>query len=228
MKIIGTRCNWAGCASKSVFIIQGVPYCPAHYLPAFEKHFFEEYNRWDGETKPPKEFLKIFSRYVSLIYGEGAIPGALSRARIRDRTYKIRKTKDGLTFCIVRHRYAWTDYKWTQYVEQFFRFSIEKKDLELLSEDPDDEVNKKAHEIADAFCDRTGHAAIVLKHSKKHGELFVINPRNVSEVISKTTGKPIANRAKRLKAKIVILMEAYSLMSRVNYGRMLAYQYHLV
>ena len=226
MKIIGTRCNWVDCASKSAFIIQGVPYCPSHYFSAFEKHFLEEYKRWDGETKPPEEFLTIFSRYVSLIYGEGAIPGALSRARIRDRAYNIRKTEGGLTFCIVRHLYAWTDYKWTQYVEQFFKFSIDEKKLELLGEDPDDEVNKKAHEIADALCDLTGHPAIVLKHSKKHGEMFVIYPRNVPEVISKTTGKPIDNRVKRLKAKIVILMEAYSLMNRVDYGKMLAYQYH--
>ena len=169
MKINGTKCNWADCSSKTAFIIKDFAYCPAHYFPAFVKHFLEDYKRWDGKTKPPEEFLKIFSWYVSLIYGEGAIPGALSRARIRDRTYNIRKTKDGLTFCIVRHRYAWTDYKWTQNVEQFFRFSIEKKDLELLSEDPDDEVNKKAHQITDVLCDRTGHPAIMLKHSKKHG-----------------------------------------------------------
>jgi hypothetical protein len=225
MKIIGIRCNWVGCASKSTFIIQDFAYCPVHYFPAFEKHFFEEYKRWDGETKPPKEFLRIFSRYVSFIYGEGAIPCALSRARIRDRAYNIRKTEGGLTFCIVRHLYAWTDYKWTQEVEQFFKFTVDEKKLELLSEDPDDEVNKKAHEIADALCDRTGHPAIMLKQSKKHGKVFVINSGNVPEVISKTTGKPIANRAKRLKAKIGILMEAYSLMRRVNYGRMLAYQY---
>ena len=153
MKIIGTRCNWVGCASKSAFIIQDFAYCPRHYFPAFEKHLLEEYKRWDGETKPPKEFLKIFSRSVSLIYGEGAIPGALSRARIRDRAYNIRKTEGGLTFC----------------VEQFFKFTIDETRLELLSEDPDDEVNKKAHEIADALCDRTGHPAIRMKQSKKHG-----------------------------------------------------------
>ena len=133
MKIIGTRCNWVGCASKSVFIIQGVPYCPNHYFRAFEKHFLEEYNRWDRRTKPPEEFFKIFSRYVSFIYGEGAIPGALSRARIRDRTYNIRKKEGGLTFCIVRHLYAWTDYKWTQEVEQFFKFTVDETRLELLS-----------------------------------------------------------------------------------------------
>ena len=109
MKIIGTRCNWADCGSKSAFIIQNFAYCSVHYFPAFEKHFLKEYKRWDGRTAPPEEFLKIFSRYVSLIYGEGAIPGALSRARIRDRTCNFRKIKNGLTFCIVRHRYAWTD-----------------------------------------------------------------------------------------------------------------------
>ncbi len=133
-------CSWEGCTNKvgPGNSIHGKTYCSEHYGPAIKKHFLEQYDKWDGENNPSKKFLNLFSRHVESVYykREEEMPESLSKGRLNDRGYNIKKTKDGLGFSIVRHLYAWTRGKPTQEVNQHWSFSIKEDQLKLLSENP--------------------------------------------------------------------------------------------
>ena len=131
------RCAWNKCAAKvgPCHFIYGNGYCSEHYYPVLERKFLEEYNEWDGKKTPSRKFLNLFSRYGEAIYfcrGEN-IPGGLSKGRLENRTFDIKKMKIGLDFSIVRHYKAWTNPLKMEEVEEHWRFNIKRKMLRLLS-----------------------------------------------------------------------------------------------
>ncbi len=50
-------------------------YCPGHYSPALEKHFFEELDRWDRKSEPSQKFRNLFGHYIDAFYGEDVSAG---------------------------------------------------------------------------------------------------------------------------------------------------------
>lgn len=132
------ECDWAGCENKPGphHFIHGTAYCREHYPQALEKHFLNEFERWQEEAdlSPSKKFRNLFGRYVESLYRGESIPGHLSKGRLQYRTYNFQKVEEGLKFSIVRHLGAWTPSKPTQKVEQIWKFNIDKRQLELLEE----------------------------------------------------------------------------------------------
>lgn len=131
-------CNWSGCMAKAgpSHFIYGKSYCPEHYHPALEKHFFEEFNAWDGKEKPSKKFLNLFSRYIEDLYfcRDEDIPEGLSKGRLEQRIFDIKRTKFCIDFSIERHPYAWKNPLKMKIVQQNWRFNVKRKNLRLLSQ----------------------------------------------------------------------------------------------
>ncbi len=80
--------------------------------------------------------MNLFSRHVVCVYEQRGeeIAGVLSKGRLEDRAENIKKTEDGLEFCIIRHLNAWTKPWAMKLREQIWHFNIKEKKLELLSE----------------------------------------------------------------------------------------------
>ena len=211
------KCIMRECEKESSISVYDEPYCSIHFGPAIEEAFLAAYHKWDGKNETAERMINLFSRYAEHRYDRTSWPVYLSKARIRDRTYNIRKIKEGFTFCIVRHLYAWTDYKWTQHVEQLHRYSLKDRKLELLNQDPDDKVNSCAWNIADALITKRTHPAIELKDSNKYGRINLIN--------LKKNPPDVPYEPKRLKTKIKFLIELYSDLEEINYGNRLAFKY---
>ena len=129
------ECHWAGCDARAGphHFIHGCAYCPDHYDQALERHFFEVFENWDGDSEPSRKFLNLFSRYAESLY-ENGIPSGLTKGRLNHRSYKFQKQQTSLTFCIDRHPYAWTESVPTGLVTQQWRFDIEEKTLTLIEE----------------------------------------------------------------------------------------------
>lgn len=134
---LNKKCDWEGCLNPqgpSHFIF-GKGYCPQHYNPALEKHFLEEFEKWDGAQSPNKKFLSLFRRYIESIY-EKAIPTKLNPTRFekinKNGIFNLRKTKVGIDFDIIRHPYAITNPLKMREKHQRWRFNIKIKKLRLL------------------------------------------------------------------------------------------------
>ncbi len=211
------QCAMPECEKESSFFINNEPYCFMHFGPTIEEAFLTEYHNWNGKNETAKGMINLFSRYAGHRYDRTAWPVYLSKGRIQDRTYNIRKIKDGFTFCIVRHLYAWTNYRWTEHVEQLYRYSIKDRKLELLEQDPDDEVNSCAWNIADVLINKKTHPAIELKDSKKYGRIILTNLKKIPP--------DVPYEPKRLKTKIKLLIKLYSDLEEINYGNRLAFKY---
>ncbi len=210
-------CCIQNCSKESIRFVFKKPYCNDHFEPAAEKAFIQEYHKWDGISENARNMMDLFSIYAAHKYNRTRWPVYLSRARIRDRTYNIRKIKDGLTFCIRRHLNAWSDFKLTVNVEELYRYSIEDQKFELLCQDPDDKVNSCAWDIADALITKKTNPAIELKDSEKYGRIILINlKKNPPDVQYKT---------KRLKIKLQLLIKLYSNLEEINYGNRIAFKY---
>ena len=76
-------CDWEECtnAPGPSHFIHGRAYCPEHYSPALEKHFFEELNRWDRKSEPSQKFRNLFARYIDSFYGK-EVSGGLTKAML--------------------------------------------------------------------------------------------------------------------------------------------------
>jgi hypothetical protein len=210
-------CCIPNCSKESNRFVFDKPYCNDHFEPAAKKAFIQEYHKWDGISENAQNMMNLFSIYVEYKYNRTVWPVYLSRARIRDRTRNIRKIKDGLTFCIVRHLNAWSDFKPTENVEQLYRYSVKDRKFELLCQDPDDKVNSCAWDIADALITKKTNPAIELKDSEKYGRINLINLKKIPP--------DVPYKTKRLKIKIKLLIKLYSNLEEINYGNRLAFKY---
>jgi hypothetical protein len=154
------QCDWSGCTVKAgpSHFIHGKAYCPQHYHPALEKHFLEEFKAWDGKERPGRKFLNLFARYTEDLYfcRNQDIPGGLSKGRINDRIFDIKKTKFCVDFSIERHPYAWKNPLKMKEVRQDWRFNVKRKQLRLLREivlwsPPKDGIEDDLEEYWDDF-----------------------------------------------------------------------------
>ena len=86
--------------------------------------------------------------------------------------------------------------------------------MELLEQDPDDEVNSCAWNIADVLINKKTHPAIELKDSKKYGRIILTNLKKIPP--------DVPYEPKRLKTKIKLLIKLYSdlegLLERLKHG----------
>ena len=105
-------------------------YCYEHYVMKREQMFFNLLNEWNGNTEPSKEFRKEFAYYVTSSYD--CLPESLTEARVRDRTYRIRKVRYGIEFWITRHHNAWKRPEKMYEVNQHWKFCIKSRRLKLL------------------------------------------------------------------------------------------------
>ena len=206
------NCSVLNCHTESCRTVFNNPYCDEHFGPAIKKAFVYEYQKWDGKSENAKLMMKLFSNYAEYKYNRTAWPVYLSKARIRDRSYNIKKIIDGFTFCIVRHLNAWNEFKPLENVEQIYQFNIVSEDFQLLIQEPDDPVNKEAHKIADAMIFYSDHPAIIKIESKKYGELRIIRPKEVKAVLNTNSETLRPKEVKRLKNKIKFLVGLYSLL----------------
>ena len=209
-------CCIPNCSKESIRTVFNKSYCNDHFEPAAKKAFIQEYHKWDGKSENARNMMNLFSIYVEYKYNRSRWPVYLSRARIRDRTYNIRKIKNGLTFCIVRHLNAWSDFKLTVNVEELYRYSVEDQKFELLCKDPDDKVNSCAWDIADALITKKDNPAIELKDSEKYGRINLINLKKIPP--------DVPYKTKRLKTKLKLLIKLYSNLEEINYGNRLAFK----
>jgi hypothetical protein len=217
------NCCILNCHTESCRTIFNNPYCDEHFGPAIKKAFVHEYQKWDGKSENTKLMMNLFSIYSEHKYDRTVWPVYLSRARIRDRSYNIKKITDGFTFCIVRYLNAWNDFKWAENVEQIYRFNIVTEGFQLLSQDPDGSVNKEAHKIADAILSYSDHPAIIEIESQKYSKLRIISPKEVKAVLSTYNEKPRPREVKRLKNKIKFLVGLYTDLKPISYRKMLTY-----
>lgn len=129
-----SQCLCYGCeyTGPRTYTLEAKPYCETHYFLALQKQFFAEYNSWDGTGHPEYTFLYSFSRYYTE-YRNECLPGALSLARIRDRSINFHKNDSGFTFEIERHPGAWRD-GYGHVRLQKFSYDINKNELILISE----------------------------------------------------------------------------------------------
>jgi hypothetical protein len=131
-------CNWNQCKNKATpgLFVRGVPYCPEHYSKVLENKFIEEFNKWDGNVDPSKEFKYSFGRYFdSLLHIDWKYDGLLSANRIRTRTYDYEKIENGFNFSIIRHLNAHTCLRPIQEVKQRWTFNLKDKLLTYEQED---------------------------------------------------------------------------------------------
>ena len=131
------NCVWKGCtkmAPAGQCFIDGQPHCLKHYKMKLTLRFQASYRHWKG-GEVTKRFLYNWSRYLEeIVYENGPMPGRLSKARLRDRTFDHRKTKDGLTFSIIRHPGAFKYGYVREEVRQDWLFKISTGELILKSE----------------------------------------------------------------------------------------------
>ena len=131
------ECNWENCGiavPDGSRLIDGKSYCPDHYERLLTRRFHSVYNEWIEEGLP-NDFLNSWSRYVvEVVYHGQALPGMLSKARLRDRTFNHKKGEDGLTFSIIRHPGAFKHGVVTKEIQQNWIFKIDTGELILNDE----------------------------------------------------------------------------------------------
>jgi hypothetical protein len=219
------ECDWPGCKRESMRSVKSKSYCSHHFDLAIHKHLLEEYEKLDVNDRNPEHFMNVFGIWAENRYASTGWPVYLSRARMRDRTYNVRKTKDGFTFCIVRHFGAWSQGRIPQAdFEQIYKFTIEERKLELVSQDPDDDISACAHAVADAIIEDKPHPVFGTRNTESFGEIRVLRPRRIPEILSKTTKKLSSRSVKRFKEKVSLLVRLYSEIERVDYRGMLAFK----
>ena len=99
-----------------------------------QNRFQNSYDSWiNGE--PDKRFRYNFARYIdNVLYWDKDIPGSLSKYRIEARTYDWEKLPSGLSFKIIRHPGAWSDYRTKKTMIQHFKYDIAACELILIKE----------------------------------------------------------------------------------------------
>ncbi len=104
------QCEQVGCSlvGKDFRLINGAPYCDAHYRQILVQRLHAAHERWTREDHLSEDDWKVISRtFAELHHTIGN--SFLSRARLRDRAFDIRRVDGGFEFKITRHLNAFVN-----------------------------------------------------------------------------------------------------------------------
>ncbi len=103
--------------------------------------------------------------------------------------------------------------------------------IEMAGEKPDFKRAKPykpdsdAKDIVNALVNNREHPVIIITNSKKFGEIYVINPRKLSKLTDTISENTVARRSKKLRQKIIELMQANQKFELVFLGSMTAFRH---
>ena len=85
-------------------------------------------------------------------------------------------------------------------------------------------IKTDVKKICDALINGREHPAIEIKNHKVHGNIFVIKPKNITELIEDGTVNTIRARAKKVKLNVAAIISEYNNFIEMQYGYWIAYK----